>query len=129
MKKDPTEFRDRFARWRAGEKVYENGLPTYGGGKSAKKGPYVSKPVYDEFDVFLQTLPDNQRALGAYNTRRYWELNGKPKDFTEAIGKGMYTIQNDNGVLNWHGNSIAYNEDNDTYEFMKPNYHPTRWME
>jgi len=25
MKKDPTEFRDRFARWKAGEKVYEAG--------------------------------------------------------------------------------------------------------
>ena len=33
MMKDPTEFRERFARWKAGEKVYENGLPTYGGGK------------------------------------------------------------------------------------------------
>ena len=111
----------------------QNGLPAYGGGKSTKKGPYVKgvvyKPVYDEFDTFLQTLPDNQRALGAYNTRRYWELNGKPKDFAEAIGKGMYSVKNDNGVLNWHGNSVAYNEDNDAYEFMKPNYHPTRWME
>ncbi len=108
-------------------------LPAYGGGKSTKKGPYVkgvvSKPVYDEFDSFLQTLPDNQRALGAYNTRRYWELNGKPKDFAEAIGKGMYSVKNDNGVLGWHANSVVYNEDNDTYEFMKPNYHPTRWME
>ena len=133
MRKDPTEFRERFAAWKAGEKVYENGLPAYGGGKSAKKGPYVkgvvSKPVYDEFDAFLQTLPDNQRALGAYNTRRYWELNGKPRDFAEAIGKGMYTVQNDNGTLNWHAGSIVYNENTDKYEFMKPNYHPTRWME
>lgn len=31
MRRDPTEFRERFARWKAGEKVYENGLPTYGG--------------------------------------------------------------------------------------------------
>lgn len=133
MRRDPTEFRERFAKWKTGEKVYENGLPKYGGGKSLKKGPYVkgvvSKPVYDEFDAFLQTLPDNQRTLGAYNTRRYWELNGKPKDFAEAIGKGMYSVKNDNGVLSWHANSVVYNEDSDTYEFMKPNYHPTRWME
>lgn len=32
MMKDPTEFRDRFARWKTGEKVYENGLPKYGDG-------------------------------------------------------------------------------------------------
>lgn len=40
MRRDPTEFRERFAAWKAGEKVYENGLPTYGGGKSTKKGSY-----------------------------------------------------------------------------------------
>lgn len=32
MRKDPTEFRERFAKWKAGEKVYENGLPKYGDG-------------------------------------------------------------------------------------------------
>lgn len=34
MMKDPTEFRNRFARWKAGEQVYEAGLPAYKGGKS-----------------------------------------------------------------------------------------------
>lgn len=33
MKKDPTEFRERFAAWKEGEQVYENGLPKYVGGK------------------------------------------------------------------------------------------------
>lgn len=33
MKKDPTEFRERFAAWKEGEQVYENGLPKYAGGK------------------------------------------------------------------------------------------------
>lgn len=32
MRKDPTEFRERFAKWKAGEKVYQNGLPKYGDG-------------------------------------------------------------------------------------------------
>lgn len=83
------------------------------------------KDADTDYDSFLQTLPDNQRRPGAYNTRRYWELNGKPKNFAEAIGRGMYSFQGDG----WHANSIAYNEQNDTFEFMKPNYHPTRWME
>lgn len=34
MRKDPTEFRERFAKWKAGEQVYEAGLPAYKGGKS-----------------------------------------------------------------------------------------------
>ena len=83
------------------------------------------KDADTDYDSFLQTLPDNQRRPGAYNTRRYWELNGKPKNFAEAIGRGMYSFQGDG----WHAKSVAYNEQNDIYEFMKPNYHPTRWME
>ena len=110
MRRDPTAFRERFKKWK-------------------ETGEYELPRFEDGYESFLKTLPKNQRTPGAYNTRRYWELNGKPKDFAEAIGKGMYTIQNDNGVLGWHANSVAYNESNDTYEFMKPNYHPTRWME
>ena len=110
MYKDPTEFRKRFAAWKSGEKVYTGGLPSY----------------EDGYESFLATLPDNQKKPGAYNTRRYWELNGKPKNFAEAIGQGMYTFENDNA---WHANSVTYNDKNDTYEFMKPNYHETRWME
>lgn len=115
MRKDPKEFRERFQRWKAGEQVYKDGLPAYEDGKEG------------EFDAFLKTLPDNQSAPGAYNIRRYWELNGKPKNFAEAIG--MYNVQEDDGILGWHANSVSYNDKNDTYEFMKPNYHPTRWME
>jgi hypothetical protein len=33
MRKDPTEFRQRFAAWKNGEKVYKDGLPAYRGGK------------------------------------------------------------------------------------------------
>ena len=110
MRKDPTEFRERFKKWK-------------------ETGEYELPKFEDGYESFLKTLPDNQKTPGAYNTRRYWELNGKPKNFAEAIGRGMYAIQNDNGILGWHANSVAYNESNDTYEFMKPNYHPTRWME
>lgn len=45
MLKDPTEFRERFAKWKQGEQVYENGraLPEYGGGKN-------------KFDTFAEQL-------------------------------------------------------------------------
>lgn len=33
MRKDPTEFRERFQRWKNGEQVYEAGLPKCGDGK------------------------------------------------------------------------------------------------
>ena len=35
MMKDPTEFRKRFADWKAGKKVYDAGLPHYDEGTSS----------------------------------------------------------------------------------------------
>lgn len=42
MRKDPTEFRERFAKWKVGEQVYENGLPKY---KNGKKGYTSSQRI------------------------------------------------------------------------------------
>ena len=109
--KDPTKFKQRFDAWKNGKKPYNAGRPK------------------DDYEQFLETLPENQKQSGAYNTRRYWELNGKPKNFAEAIGRGMYSVQEDDGKLGWHANSVAYDVNKDRYEFMKPNYHDTRWME
>ena len=120
MRKDPTEFRERFKRWKEGLPAYKDG-----------------KPVEDEeFESFRQTLPDNQKPIGAYRTKRYWELNGKPKTFGEAIGQGMYSL-GDSGqygqygieIPAWHANSVAFDESTGNYEFIKPNTHDTRWME
>lgn len=79
--------------------------------------------VQDPFDIFVSTLPDYQKPLddGGFNVRRYWELNGKPKDFDEAVSKGMYTLEEDG----WHAHTVQYNEDTDEYEFMKAPNHPT----
>ena len=73
------------------------------------------------FMNFYNSLPRNQRDSTNYNVRRYWELNGRPKDFNEAVQRGMYTKQSDG----WHANSVAYNEAKDEYEFMKSPTHPT----
>ena len=78
-----------------------------------------------DFEKFLQTLPDNQQDTTGYRVRRYWELNGKPKNFQEAVNKGMYQ-QADDGY--YHANSVAQRPDG-VYEFMKPIGHPTIWME
>lgn len=43
MRKDPTEFRERFQRWKKGEKVYEAGLPKYDDGKDV----YTPKKAAD----------------------------------------------------------------------------------
>lgn len=83
----------------------------------------------DGYTEFKNSLPPNQRNTPEfqYNTRRYWELNGKPKNFAEAIGKGMYNY--DFSDYGWHANSVAFNEKTGEYEFMKPNHHTTKMME
>ena len=80
----------------------------------------------NDFEYFISTLPDNQKSSEKFNIKRYWELNGKPKDFKEAIDLGMYTLEDDGY---YHAHSVAYNEDNDIYEFMKSKDHDTIWME
>jgi hypothetical protein len=80
----------------------------------------------NDFEYFVSTLPDNQKSSEKYNVRRYWELNGKPKDFKEAVNLGMYTLGDDG---HYHANSVAYNQENNTYEFMKDPSHDTLWME
>lgn len=46
MRKDPTEFRERFQRWKKGEQVYKDGLPHYEDGKDASKLEYHPKEDY-----------------------------------------------------------------------------------
>lgn len=88
------------------------------------------KPMYkdgkvpnDPYERFKYSLPDNQKNTpeSEYNTRRYWELNGRPKSFQEAVEREMYDLQEDG----WHANSVSYNQNTGEYEFMKPRNHPT----
>lgn len=45
MRKDPTEFRERFKKWQSGEKVYEGGLPKFEDGEeSVRVGDYNVYP-------------------------------------------------------------------------------------
>lgn len=82
-----------------------------------QKGGKVSDP----FQAYLQTLPENQRDDSNFRVRDYWEFNGRPKDFDEAIFRGMFT-QSEDG---WHANSVAENPQTGEIEFMKSPSHPS----
>lgn len=121
MRRDPTEFRKRFKAYQSGKSVKE----IYDGG-------YIKEPVITpdpQYNEYINSLPDNQRLTpeSAYRSHRYWELNGKPKNFAEAIGKGMFNY--DFTDYGWHANSVALNPENGEYEFMKPNWHDTKMYE
>lgn len=80
----------------------------------------------DPFEVYLQSLPENQRDTVNYRARDYWEFNGRPKNFREAIAKGMFTFEDD-GL--WHAKSVSENPNTGEIEFMKPDTHPTHQLE
>ena len=85
----------------------------------------------DPFQVYLQSLPENQRDSTNYRVKDYWEYNGRPKDFEEAKKKGMFVEQedfDDSGKSlgkSWHGYTVAENPNTGELEFMKSSTHPT----
>lgn len=95
--------------------------------------PFEQKPEViitpdQEYNQYLNTLPDNQRFTpnDAYDSYFYWKLNGRPRNFEEAYNKGMFHYDHsDNG---YHANSIAFGENGVGY-FMKPKTHDTVHME
>lgn len=79
----------------------------------------------DPFDIYLQSLPEAQRDSTDFRVKDYWEFNGKPKDFDEAVMKGMFTQYEDG----WHANSVAENPATGEIEFMKSSSHPSHSKE
>lgn len=75
----------------------------------------------DPFEVYLTSLPTNLQDTTNYRMRDYWEYNNRPKDFTEAIQKGMFTQEQDG----WHAHSVQENPATGEIEFMKSSSHPT----
>ncbi len=93
----------------------------------AQQGTKISDP----FQVYLQSLPENQIDSTNYRVKDYWEYNGRPKDFEEAKRKGMFVEQedfDDTGKSlgkSWHGFTVAENPNTGELEFMKSSSHPT----
>lgn len=75
----------------------------------------------DPFNIYLQSLPENQRDSTNFRVKDYWEFNGRPKNFDEAVLKGMFTQFEDG----WHANSVAENPKTGDIEFMKSSSHPS----
>lgn len=59
MRKDPTEFRERFKKWQSGEKVYEAGLPKYADGKEDYENQNAAAGAYIGAIPFI--LEENNR--------------------------------------------------------------------
>lgn len=82
--------------------------------------------ILDPFEYYLKSLPENQRDSTNFRVRDYWEFHDKPKDFKEALKKGMFT-KDKKGIF--HARSVSENPETGEIEYMKASSHPTRYME
>ena len=80
----------------------------------------------DPFEYYFSTLPENQKDSTNFRVKDYWIFNGKPKDFKEALKRGMFVKGFDDV---YHAMSIAENPETGEIEYMKSANHPTRHME
>lgn len=96
------------------------------GGSYAEDGTNKDDIAYNKF---IETLPDNQRYTDTtkYDMRRYWELNGKPKNFKESINREepMFHLEDDGY---YHASTIAWNDKGEG-EFIKNRNHETIGLE
>lgn len=74
MRKDPTEFRQRFAAWKDGKKPYEAGLPVYKKGKTPHEefveqmGPVLYKELLRTNTPNIDTAYDHMLRQLAYES-------------------------------------------------------------
>lgn len=88
--------------------------------KYYQTGGKIQNTEEDPFEYYLSTLPENQRNSKDFRVRDYWEYNGRPKDFNEAIFRGMFTKEDDGY---YHAHSVQENPETGEIEFMKsPNH-------
>ncbi len=88
------------------------------------KSSYFKDGGNFEYKLFKRSLKQNAPYLienDDFNMERYWELNGKPKDWNEAILNKLFEISDDG---KYHAYTIAWNE-NGEGEWMKSSNHPT----
>ena len=84
--------------------------------------------IEKRYQSFITTLPINLKPEEGdnYNMRRFWELKGMPNAFNPK-DSSMWSWDPDD--RSYHASSVAYNKDNDTYEFVKSSKHPTIQLE
>lgn len=77
MKKDPTQFRQRFQRWKNGEQVYDAGLPKYEEGKESKD------PIaYDTYMPEVVVTPNQPLHFSGHTYSEAWNQDLKDQYYS-----------------------------------------------
>lgn len=150
MRKDPTQFRERFNRWKQGEQVYSQGLPVEDDyydyiQKLAKKKSKDWKQSEDE--TLIRMLNDNE-----YNYKTFYDNDRKmanamltadknvhftdigktvyhPTFSNESLYSGKKSDYNPRGTVGgtWSNNDAVYNPSKSQIINKDFNYDYTRW--
>ena len=114
MRRDPTEFRQRFAAWKDGENYWdtrgENMLPGYSGGKTKKDSAYVSPQAQQAVRYFMSKgLTDFQAAGLVGNLMRESGMNHRSKNSgSGAYGLAQWLGSRKKALFNKYGNNPSF---------------------
>lgn len=113
MRKDPTEFRERFKRWKSGEKVYEAGkvLPTYDDGKNGTTVSQWVDAIYQN-DPVEQFMGNPSHNYDFAQSDEWADAHGYYKDKRghrdDRIKKPAHPSHPSKGT--WYGNEFKLSE-------------------
>lgn len=114
MRRDPTEFRQRFAAWKDGENYWdtrgEDILPGYSGGKTKKDSAYVSPQAQQAVRYFMSKgLTDFQAAGLVGNLMRESSMNHRTKNSgSGAYGLAQWLGPRKRALFNKYGNNPSF---------------------
>ena len=77
MRKDPTEFRERFKKWQSGEKVYEGGLPRFEEGTDPYNDSVDFISNYEGFSDTTYQKKGDVPTIGYGTTKKKWVNRGR----------------------------------------------------
>ena len=96
MRRDPTEFRQRFQAYKEGKMPYENGLPKYAGGKDPyenivnsiiKEEGFLSSPKdIGDSAITIGSGLTNKKWINQYKTKGSWSQSDNRAAVREEVG-------------------------------------------
>lgn len=131
MRRDPTEFRKRFAAWKDGKKPYQNGLPAYQDGTEDEDYDYQDGEDavngYTEAKNFIENYSRSQGFKQRFNAGLWKEdFRGSKYDPTQN-GKYIWDFSPRRLAINSYPNRGMSNSPEYDYITREVNYPPIKF--
>lgn len=115
MRKDPTEFRKRFAAWKNGEQVYKDGLPAYYTGTDPEFNMGPKKQMTPEMiEKTRKNTPHEQPLSGTDPIMKKYVQTVAGMKGAQLLGEYLTTLRL-NRMANTYRNVRKYDRDIENY--------------